>query len=186
MTRRVDWLLRTLAHCGVMTVTQAGALAPETISARWLSAWSRESGLCTLYAACLSGRDIRYARLSKAGARYVREHFGSIPYRSSSMQLLHDLTLAGYYLRLTDDERRTWKTPDQILARRLGGSSSAAGSLPDGVSEADGRTIVVEIVGPTLTQQQIEKKRLLAWGLWNVHEIRTVEVGAYAAADLGL
>lgn len=178
-----DSLMRTLAQCGVVTLRQV-AQGPDPASARWISSFARESGLFTLYTANMNHRDFRYARLTKAGARYVRQYLGLLPYRTRSTQLLHDLTLAGFYLRLNAEERETWQNPDHFLARSLKGSSKAYGSLPDGMYHSAGQLIIVEIVGSTLSDVQLDKKRMLAEHLWNVSNILTIGVGTYAATDV--
>ena len=184
MSRAVEFVLLALAHCGAAAVRQLAQM-PKPISQRWLSAFAQETGLVAVTTVGYRHQEVRYTALTPCGKRYAKGMLGVIPYRGTPAQLVHDLTLAGYYLRLPEEARRTWRNPEQLLASvTYRYRSHYRASYPDGLyQDSAGRNVVVEIAGPKLTRRQIEAKRLTAWGQWNTCDLVVIKAGVYAHDD---
>ena len=183
LSRSVETLLQILGHCGVATFRQI-AQSDTPVSARWLSSFARDTELISVASSGYRGRDIRHVTLTVAGKQAVKESLGITPYRSAPVQLVHDLTLAGYYLRLPPDVRATWRNPEELLAaapRRY--RNQIRSSYPDGLHDGPDGVVAVEIAGSKLTRTQIETKQLTAWAQWNVQDLVVIRAGEYADVD---
>ncbi len=179
----VEPLLRILGHCGVVTVRQI-AQCDTPVSARWLSSFAQDTQMISVATSGYRGRDIRHVTLTVAGKQAVREALGITPYRSAPAQLVHDITLAGYYLRLPPNVRATWRNPEELLAavqRRY--QNQIRSSYPDGLHDGPNGVVAVEIAGSKLTRTQIETKRLTAWAQWNVQDLVVIKAGEFADVD---
>jgi hypothetical protein len=182
-SRAEETLLRTLGHCGAVTVRQI-AQSDTPVSARWLSSFAQQTGLVTVATSACRGQDIRHVTLTVAGKQAVRETLGFIPYRSAPAQILHDLTLSGYYLRLPPDVRATWRNPEELLAEvRHRYQTRLRSSYPDGLHDGPDGVVAVEIAGNRLTRTQLSKKQFTAWGQWNAADLVVIRAGEYSDVD---
>lgn len=189
--RFADPVILLLTQCGAATLRQI-ASAPTPISPRWVTDFARSDGLISVATLDHSGSHTRYVALTPAGRRYVKERFGRLPYLHRSRQALHDITLAGYYLRLEPECRATWENPDELFLqlekkRSKTWEEKAAleqrQSFPDGLYKRNGNIVVVEVAGRSLTEKQIQVKRDTAWTIWQTRDLVVVKAGQYGADD---
>jgi len=94
---------------------------------------------------------VKYYELSERGEKIVKENFDTIGQFYRGFDVLQDLTLSQFYLKLSEDVRATWETKDDLIVEyRLTGTV-------DGVFQENGKWRGVKVLNTSANSQTAER-----------------------------